>query len=122
MELYLTGSDQSESPRAPGLGRDSGLMRKANNEIRRQSDTLDGAEPVGFFCECETAGCYAPVFLRMDDFDAMVAARIGWVLREGHAVSAAAARTSIGVAEDFELDRTEPADALKSQSDVGVRP
>ena len=39
---------------------------------------------IAFFCECQTTGCYAPVFMSGADFDAAVAARTGWVLTDGH--------------------------------------
>ena len=85
MESRLGDSDPSEAPWASDAERDSRLMRKANDEVRRQSDTLTSSEPAAFFCECDTNGCYAPVFLSLADFDAMVAAeqRV-WVLSEGH--------------------------------------
>jgi len=59
-------------------------MRKANEEVRRQSDTLTPSESVAFFGECDTASCYALVFLSLADFDAVVAAKRDWVLSEGH--------------------------------------
>ena len=84
MESRLVDSDPSDSPLAPVVLRDSRLMRGMNAEVRRVSGLLDATELIAFFCECQAARCYAPVFMSGADYDAAVAARTGWVLREGH--------------------------------------
>ena len=87
MDSHLVDSDQYQPLGGSEASRDSQLMRRANNEVRRQSDTLDPSEAVAFFCECATAGCFAPVFLSSADFDAVLAAKSDWVLKEGHGPS-----------------------------------
>jgi hypothetical protein len=91
METRLVDSDRSDLSGVLMELRDSRMMRRANDAVRRQSEPLEASESVGFFCECETASCYAPVFLSVGDFDELVAAERGWVLSDGHEPSAGAA-------------------------------
>ena len=85
MEQGLSGSVQAGSAStAECVRRESELMRRVNATIRRLSVGLDDSEQVAFFCECQTSNCFAPAFLSVASFDAMVAARSGWVLLPGH--------------------------------------
>jgi hypothetical protein len=68
--------------------RDSNLMRSVNTNLRRRSDALAGDEPIAFFCECRSPGCYGPIWMSSEDFDGRLAEHPGWLLHEGHEPSA----------------------------------
>jgi hypothetical protein len=59
-------------------------MRGVNAGVRRLSLGLADTDPIPFFCECQTASCYSPVWLLAALFDTTVAAENEWVLKHGH--------------------------------------
>ena len=72
----------------PEPRRDSNLMRSVNSNLRQRSDAVAGDAPVAFFCECRDQGCYTPIWMSPEAFDATLAERPGWLLHEGHEPSA----------------------------------
>jgi hypothetical protein len=88
MEARLVDSYQPDSPAAPIARRESRLIRSVNSNLRERSETFAPSERIAFFCECQNAICYSPLWMSVAAFDAMVAAEAGWLLLEGHEPSA----------------------------------
>jgi len=81
MEAPLVSRNE---PGSAAVVRESRLMRTVNREIRRQSETGSLTEPVAFFCECRDPACHSTVWVSAAAFDAALADRSNWWLREGH--------------------------------------
>ena len=84
MESPVVGSDLPDSPAATLELRESSLMRGVNSNLRHASDSFAHSDPIIFFCECRTPGCYSPIPMSSEAFDRTVANARGWLLIEGH--------------------------------------
>jgi hypothetical protein len=98
-----------------GSRRDSNLMRSVNTNLRQRSESLSGAEPIAFFCECASPSCYSPLWMSATVFDGKLMDQPGWMLHEGHEPSALwhrreplPTRTSLRARPAPEPDTTEP--------------
>jgi hypothetical protein len=87
MEARLFDSDSLGSQVTPPVRRESSLMHTVNSNLRQRSEALDRSESIAFFCECQTASCYSPVWLSLADFDFAIAHDAGWLLLDGHVAS-----------------------------------
>ncbi len=64
----------------------SAKKREINNLMRQRFWADQGPTPIAFFCECDDAGCYRPVWLTVAAYD-VVRLDPSWVaLAEGHPV------------------------------------
>jgi hypothetical protein len=88
MEAHLVVSEGLGSQATTVSRRDSSLMHTVNSNLRERSEVTDTSESIAFFCECQTATCYSPVWLSAADFDSAVAHETGWLLLAGHLPSA----------------------------------
>jgi hypothetical protein len=67
--------------------RGSPLMRAVNTSMRALSAGLNEQEPIAFFCECETDGCFAICWMTRPELDARLQRADGWILSDGHRAS-----------------------------------
>lgn len=81
MEARLIASAHETSSEGVAL-RTSELMRSVNRNLRQLAESLALSEPVAFFCECQSATCYSPIWMSRAAFDAAVEG--GLLLLEGH--------------------------------------
>ncbi len=88
MEARLLHPDQATASAARVSLRDSNLMRSVNTNLRQRSEGLADDEAIAFFCECDSASCYSPIWLSATSFDARMTSEPGWLLHQGHAPSA----------------------------------
>src|ERR1700690_2568865 len=86
MEARLFDSDSLGAQVTPSVRRESSLMHTVNSNLRERSEAIDGSESIAFFCECQSASCYSPVWLSLADF--AMAHDVGWLLLDGHVASA----------------------------------
>src|SRR5215218_1193789 len=65
------GADHAASAdaRACVVERSPGLLRQVNELMREGRRGQTEQERIPFFCECERAGCYEPVWLTSDMYD-----------------------------------------------------
>jgi hypothetical protein len=81
-------------------------MRSVNASIRQLTQTFTYADPIIFFCECDTPDCYGAIAMSGDAFDAWIADRAGWLLLDGH--SSSRLRPPIEPASEQVLARPRP--------------
>ena len=68
----VAGADHAASadPRSAGVvERSPGLLRQVNELMREGRRGQTEPERIPFFCECERADCYEPVWLTSDMYD-----------------------------------------------------
>jgi len=82
MEARLIESARPDASSEGMALRTSGLMRSVNTNLRQLAESLALSEPVAFFCECQSATCYSPIWMSRVAFDAAV--KDGLLLFEGH--------------------------------------
>ena len=84
---------QPDAPAPAGARRESRLIRSVNNNLRQRAEMSAASDRIAFFCECQNAVCYSPLWMSVAAFDATVAHQAGWLLLEGHEASALWHRT-----------------------------
>jgi len=84
MEARLVNSDQPALAEAAVTRRESSVIRSVNSNLRERLQPPGSSERIAFFCECQSPGCYMPLWMSVKAFDAMVAVEAGWLLLEGH--------------------------------------
>lgn len=88
MEKRLVVWDQRDSSETADARRDSNVIRSVNSNLRKRSEAFTSSERIAFFCECEDAACYLPMWMSVAAFDELVSAEAGWLLFRGHQASA----------------------------------
>jgi hypothetical protein len=71
-DAVAAGADHAEpaDPRRAGVvERSPGLLRQVNDLMREEYRGQGEQDRVPFFCECERADCYEPVWLTSDMYD-----------------------------------------------------
>ena len=71
-DAFAAGADHAASadPRSAGVvERSPGLLRQVNELMREGRRGQTEQERIPFFCECERADCYEPVWLTSDMYD-----------------------------------------------------
>ena len=71
-DAVAAGADHAASadPRSVGVvERSPGLLRQVNELMREGRQGQTEQERIPFFCECERADCYEPVWLTSDMYD-----------------------------------------------------
>jgi len=71
-DAVAAGADHAASadPRSAGVvERSPGLLRQVNELMREGRRGQTEQERIPFFCECERADCYEPVWLTSDMYD-----------------------------------------------------
>lgn len=103
MEALQVGLDQPDGAVALSAHRESTLIRSVNRDLRQRTETLGDTDQIAFFCECQDATCYAPVWMSAATFDAIVGTESEWLLLDGHEPSTHPDRT-----EQLPIGRSHP--------------
>ena len=101
-DAVAAGADHAASadPRSAGVvERSPGLLRQVNELMREGRQGQTDEERIPFFCECERADCYEPVWLTSDMYDER---RSEWrqpLVLPGHEPASGDARRHQGLAD-----------------------
>ena len=85
-DAVAAGADQAVSADARGcvVERSPGLLRQVNELMREGRRGQTEQERIPFFCECERADCYEPVWLTSDMYDERCSERRQPLVLPGH--------------------------------------
>jgi hypothetical protein len=97
-DAVAAGADHAASAdaRACVVERSPGLLRQVNELMREERRGQTEHERIPFFCECERADCYEPVWLTSDMYDER---RSEWrqpLILPGHELATGEARWNRG--------------------------
>jgi hypothetical protein len=93
-EAVAAGADHAASADARGcvVERSPGLLRQVNELMREGRRGQTEQERIPFFCECERADCYEPVWLTSDMYDERCSERRQSLVLPGHELATGEAR------------------------------
>lgn len=98
-DAVAAGADHAASADARGAGvteRSPGLLRQVNELMREGRRGQAEPERIPFFCECERADCYEPVWLTSDMYDERRSGRPQPLVLPGHDLGTGEARWNQG--------------------------